>query len=1120
MDLAKRQGGELARVLETISGSDQLKDEYMRLSRELELAQERARMHFQHRREAENAVSLLEKQRAEVEKYQTLRKERARLGTEAVLFKLYAVNTEETSLRVEASTLKTELSAAEGQLKAVRGKNDGLDVHRQRVEAEIDKASSAHYVLKSNLDQIRPEIANCIKQAAHWGKKMEETSARMGAEEVRLRGMEGEVERARERRAEAEGELGRLRGQKVKPLVQMTEAQRAEFAQALAKCDAVGGRARERILDIEEQIAHAGRELASDRLDLDELQEKSTRVVARLEELSQDKENLRMETDIESSALHQKSRLEASIRQDLEKFRSFKDSLIDEQRAIRFMLDAAKGRRERLVLIEARQRIADELRERFPEGIIGRISELILPSQRRFELALQMSFGNLANAFIVTESAVGRECVRYLKSKKIACETFLPLDRIQPLKVGPLHLLTQSSQVRRMAAACAQHNEKFFERNPRWQAEGPGHVDSALEFLLSGTIVVDDFEEATRTSFQDARPRKLTPRVVTLQGEVIAPNGNMSVEGGNVLATSHVEFGGTEELQEIQQQAAKLECVDKDLATLSEQIALKARQASDLERERRLLEERAAAAGRRLRSSDATRASEQELLSSLHARADELKAKTERTIANLNEIERAKETLEADLLKVGKRHFAKLNEELGVQDIREVVHQEQRLRRKWRESVKEQEEKVRCLVAEAQNIESAARGGAKMEAFRRDCEQYKRDIEDSRERQAKLEVQEASRAKRVEASSVKIHDLRQQQEQVESDLKANRTEASRIKSEVDLIRKNVKRLSDKLRLLLSIKCIVFRESHEKQIDVPLLGGPQEDLLEGSLFQERDLDAWSLQDLEEAGARLQVDFAELQEERREAAARTKVNDTKIMDVEYEARVAALTRELQTLSPNMRAIEEFAVEAAKLREIRKSADEVTLESQKLAREFEAVKLERCARFNKCYKHVEAQVQPFYRSLTSYDGHEGGSAYLDLDDAEEPYNGGITFTACPPGKRFFPMELLSGGEKSMASLSLLFAMHSFMPPPFMILDEVDAPFDRKNTDSLVRCLKKMDFQCLVISLKDSFFAHSDSIVGIYKDKALQCSGCLSLPLQRLGAQSANPGAFALADMSEDED
>jgi structural maintenance of chromosome 1 len=246
--------------------------------------------------------------------------------------------------------------------------------------------------------------------------------------------------------------------------------------------------------------------------------------------------------------------------------------------------------------------------------------------------------------------------------------------------------------------------------------------------------------------------------------------------------------------------------------------------------------------------------------------------------------------------------------------------------------------------------------------------------------------------------------------------------------------------------------------------------------------------------------VEVDYSALPEERKEMAVRTRVFDTKASEAEYEEKIADVSRQMVGLNPNMRAVEQYEAEEGRLRDIKQQADEATAESLRLSRAFETVKAERITRFMECFKYVESCVHPFYRDLTSYDGYEGGSAYLDLDDAEEPYNGGITFTACPPGKRFFPMELLSGGERSMASMALLFAMHSFKPPPFMILDEVDAPFDRKNTNSLVAYLKKLDFQCLVISLKDSFFSHSDSIVGIFKDKQIQSSGSLSLPLKKL--------------------
>jgi len=266
---------------------------------------------------------------------------------------------------------------------------------------------------------------------------------------------------------------------------------------------------------------------------------------------------------------------------------------------------------------------------------------------------------------------------------------------------------------------------------------------------------------------------------------------------------------------------------------------------------------------------------------------------------------------------------------------------------------------------------------------------------------------------------------------------------------------------------------------------------------------------SLKDLEAACKTIKLDFSGLPADKKDLAeqARARVFDTTTVESEYAAQIAEITKELEGLNPNMHAPDECEAEEGKLQEIRRQADEAGRESQRLLRAFEAVKAERVSRFMKCFKAVEAKVHPCYKELTSYDGYEGGSAYLDLDDSEEPYKGGITFTACPPGKRFFPMDLLSGGERSMASLALLFAMHSYNSPPFMILDEVDAPFDKKNTNSLVNYLRNLNIQTLVISLKDTFFAHSQSIVGIFKDKEVQSSGSLSLALQRLGKIAEEP-------------
>ena len=93
-----------------------------------------------------------------------------------------------------------------------------------------------------------------------------------------------------------------------------------------------------------------------------------------------------------------------------------------------------------------------------------------------------------------------------------------------------------------------------------------------------------------------------------------------------------------------------------------------------------------------------------------------------------------------------------------------------------------------------------------------------------------------------------------------------------------------------------------------------------------------------------------------------------------------------------------------------------------------------------------------------------------------------------------------MLSGGEKTIAALALLFAIHSYQPTPFFILDEVDAALDGVNVQKLANYIKKhkSNTQFIVISLKDSFFAQSDSLVGVYKDQKTNSSGVLSMDLR----------------------
>ena len=122
----------------------------------------------------------------------------------------------------------------------------------------------------------------------------------------------------------------------------------------------------------------------------------------------------------------------------------------------------------------------------------------------------------------------------------------------------------------------------------------------------------------------------------------------------------------------------------------------------------------------------------------------------------------------------------------------------------------------------------------------------------------------------------------------------------------------------------------------------------------------------------------------------------------------------------------------------------------------------------------------------------------SFLDIGDVDEPYLEGIRYTAMPPLKRFRDMEHLSGGEKTMAALALLFAVHSYQPSPFFVLDEVDAALDNANVAKISNYIREHaapGMQFIVISLKTGLFQSSEALVGIYRDQSANSSKALTL-------------------------
>jgi chromosome segregation protein len=137
---------------------------------------------------------------------------------------------------------------------------------------------------------------------------------------------------------------------------------------------------------------------------------------------------------------------------------------------------------------------------------------------------------------------------------------------------------------------------------------------------------------------------------------------------------------------------------------------------------------------------------------------------------------------------------------------------------------------------------------------------------------------------------------------------------------------------------------------------------------------------------------------------------------------------------------------------------------------------------ARLKETYDNVNRLFGRFFGDIFG-----GGQASLLLT-GEELLDAGLVVTAQPPGKKNASIHLLSGGEKALTALSLIFAMFSLNPAPFCLLDEVDAPLDDTNTERLCRLIEKMshDTQFVFITHNKITMETAQQLVGVTMQEA----------------------------------
>ena len=217
------------------------------------------------------------------------------------------------------------------------------------------------------------------------------------------------------------------------------------------------------------------------------------------------------------------------------------------------------------------------------------------------------------------------------------------------------------------------------------------------------------------------------------------------------------------------------------------------------------------------------------------------------------------------------------------------------------------------------------------------------------------------------------------------------------------------------------------------------------------------------------------------------------------------IAVLKRKITMLGAvNPNAVEEYAEEKAHYDEMVTQRDDLQKAIEDLTVALDEIRGEMLKQFDEGFNEINENFKITFKELFG-----GGKAELQLDyvEGEDPLNAGVEIVACPPGKKLTKISLLSGGERALTAIAILFAILKARPMPFCILDEIEAALDDANVDRFASYLKRFseDTQFIVITHRKPTMNQADSLFGVtMQEKGV--SKIVSVKLaeveQRLGA------------------
>ena len=706
-------------------------------------------------------------------------------------------------------------------------------------------------------------------------------------------------------------------------------------------------------------------------------------------------------------------------------------------------------------------------------GVKGFVIDLFRPSNAKYNSAVSLLIGRNLYAIIVDTATTANACIQYMKAQRLGIATFLPLDVVSGK--APDFGLNDKKAI--FASDILSYSNEF---------------KPVMRYICRDTVISDDLKTAQKLKWQD----DLSCKIISLNGDVIQKSGIMT--GGSAQSNGSESRWNKIEYQDLV--TAKDKLMD-NLKIYHDSINSKELLIKDLESQ----------------------------ISELHKEHNEIHLNisfTKTEIENLSkqieynkeklakELETEKKELEESIALVNNEHnklvekrnslleklFSDISNQLGFSVleyenttgnlIKEKKKQYDLLSRDLSEittKISFENKKRSTILLSIVNVEKAITDNTKL-------------VEEIQTMMDNISEEITGLNQKTEMTTKEVDEIKLRFEE-------NKTLVNALSLEIDELK--VRR--DKLNVDLSEKESIYDSYEKDRIQIfknCKMNAVELPLINGSFNNEENAD-----NVEFDYSVLVLDYAKLDKK----LLKNKNKKLSNADVQknINTKLSDLEKELLTLQPNVHAKDRLKELTEKYNKYNNEVvHDLKEKEKKLLDKFNKVKKQRRQTFEETLEYVMHNIDSVYKELTTdaslpSDSNAmnvlvGGSASLNLEfneeDEDEPYLAAMRYQATPPMKKFREIEYLSGGEKTVAALALLFTINKFKPSPFFVLDEIDAALDTVNVLRVSNYIKNHateSLQFIVISLKNSIFEESDSLVGVYRNQKQNSSKVLTLDL-----------------------